>query len=144
MKYYWLILVAILFFSCNKEEKNNFNNDLLKGNWSSLNNNTYQEYYFDSDDMYIYDPYAGNIFQFKYIIKGNSIYRYFVHPELENKNYEYYDKIIKFDSSVIDLEKKKIVKVKDSITLEKFINSKVNHDSYYESCIKRGNINVPK
>ena len=138
------LIIVVLFFSCSKEKKINFDNTLLIGNWSSLENNTYQEYYFDIDNMYIYDPYAGNILQFKYIVKDNSIFRYFVHPELNNQNYEYYDKIVKSNSSHVILGTKKIIKIKDSITLEMLINKKVDPDSYYERCLKRGNIDVPR
>ena len=144
MKYLKIISVIILFASCNQESKITLTEDSLIGNWSSLNNNTYQEYYFDNDDMYIYDTYDVNILQYKYVVKENSIYRYFVHPELKDQDYEYYEKIVGFDSLVINFKGRKIKKIKDSITLEMLINKKVDETLYYHSCTKRGGINVPK
>mgnify|MGYP000315044994 CR=1 FL=1 len=45
MKKLKLVVVLFLLFSCNNKEDKVFDNSLLLGNWVSLSNDTYQEYF---------------------------------------------------------------------------------------------------
>lgn len=141
MKYFKLILlISILTISC-KDEKVRLDDALLIGNWSSLKQETYQEYYFNGQNMYVYDPYSGNTLKYNYKIKNDSIFRYFIHPDLKNQEYEYYSSVVKHDSLRIELKTRVLNKIKNTITLEMYINNQVNKEDYYVSCLKRGKIN---
>lgn len=140
MKKLKLVVVLFLLFSCNNKEEKVFDNSLLLGNWVSLSNDTYQEYYFNDSSIYIYDPYSGNTLQYRYILKNDSILRYFVHPELKNQEYKFYSRAVKFDSNQINLRNKTLYRLKDTNTLEMFINNKIKAKVYYESCYKRESI----
>ena len=140
MKKLKLVVVLFLLFSCNNKEEKVFDNSLLLGNWVSLSNDTYQEYYFNDSSIYIYDPYSGNTLQYRYILKNDSILRYFVHPELKNQEYEFYSRAVKFDSNQINLKNKTLYRLRDTNTLEMFINKKIDSKVYYLSCDERESI----
>ncbi|RZS93140.1 hypothetical protein [Aquimarina brevivitae] len=121
-------IVFILFISCNHIKK--INPELIEGNWSLVRNDTYELYYFNNDEMYTYEPYSENIVHFNYFIVEDSLYRCFVHPELLNKDYVFYDKIVKLDSFNLEFRK---------IELERLQNSQVGLDSYLLGKISRRN-----
>ncbi|MBG6130734.1 hypothetical protein IWQ47_002198 [Aquimarina sp. EL_43] len=143
MKYIKITILVVLFFSCNKEKEYNSDNVLVVGNWYDLKKESYQEYYFDDKSMYTYDPYSGNVSEYHYITRNDSIFRYFVHPELSSE-YKFYDRIIEQGSLQIKLENTTLIKVKeDSNTLEMFINNKIDEKKYYTSCMDREKNTIP-
>jgi hypothetical protein len=93
--------------------------------------------------MYEYSPYSGDIFQFNYIIKQDSIFRYFIHPELKNQTYEYYNKILKTDSVQIKLKTICLIKLINQNTLEMFVNKVIDHKTYDKFAIHRKNLAIP-
>lgn len=145
MKYLLLIFTVFFFFSCKKKDSINPSIDQVNmtGNWYSIKNNNYQEYYFTKDEMYEYSPYSGDIFQYNYIIKQDSIFRYFKHPELKNQTHEYYNKILKTDSLQIKLETRSLIKLNNQNTLEMFVNKDIDHKTYDKFAIHRKNLAIP-
>jgi hypothetical protein len=142
MKHLKLIVVSFLLFSCTNN-KSTFDSTILIGNWASLNKEIYQEYYFDGDDMYIYDIYSDNILQYHYTVNNDSIFRYFVHPELKDNEYKFYSRAVKFDSNQINLRNKTLYRLKDNNTLEMYINKKIDSKIYNKSCISRASLLSP-
>ncbi len=140
MKYLKITLVVFLFFSCNekKESNNEFN---LIGNWYSFFDNSYQEYYFDGESMNVYDPYSGNVLEYKYTVKNDSILRYFVHDNQTESNYEYFNTVLEADSLQVRLKEKNLKKIETENTLEDFLNRKIDSKAYYNFCMERmGNV----
>ncbi|WP_109435600.1 hypothetical protein [Aquimarina sp. AU119] len=128
LKRYLLMNIAtFLLLSCsnvNQEEKI----QSIQGNWYSTKNNFYEEYYFDKqNNMYSYDPYSENISHFQYIITKDSLFRCFVHPDLNNE-YVFYDKILYLDSTLIKFNK---------IRLTRLLNTEIGLDSYIQGEINR-------
>lgn len=145
MKYLLLVLTTFFFFSCKKKENISPEIDLINitGNWYSVKDNNYQEYYFTENDMYEYSPYSGDVFQYSYIIKQDSIFRYFKHPELKNQIHEYYSKILKIDSLQIKLKTRSLIRLKDENTLEMFVNKEIDHKIYDKFGIHRESLIIP-
>lgn len=145
MKYLILILISLLVFSC--KGKDNIDSDLdrinIMGNWYSIKNNNYQEYYFDENGMYVYSPYSGDVLEYNYTIKHDTIFRYFKHPELKNQVYEYYNKILKTDSLRIELNTRSLIKLNNENTLEMFINKDIDRSTYDKYGIYRNNRAIP-
>lgn len=133
------VVILLLFISCKDKNKDKvvFDNTLLLGNWGTIKNDHYQEYYFDTESMYTYDPYSGNTLQYRYVLRNDSILRYFVHSELKNQEYEFYSRVVKFDSNQMNLRNKTLHRLKNTNTLEMFINKKIDPKVYYDSSYRR-------
>ncbi len=145
MRYFQIILIVLLLFSCKNKERASINIDTkdILGNWYSLENNSYNEYYFEEDDLYFYSPYSGEVFQYSYIIKQDSIFKYFKHPELKDQEYEYYNKILKIDSLKIIFENIILIKLEDTNTLEMLINNEIDHKTFDKFGIHRERLAIP-
>ncbi|MFC5046887.1 hypothetical protein ACFSTE_10945 [Aquimarina hainanensis] len=136
MKFFKVIIVLFLVLSCSNNETS-FDNSLLVGNWSSLRKGNYQEYYFDGETMYLYDLNTDNIVKYKYTIKGDSIYRSFIHPDLKNSESKYFSRVVKFDDDQLTLRTKVLHRINSINTLEMFLKKEIDSTTYYKYLYKR-------
>jgi|SRR5690606_15487589 len=144
MKYLVFTLLSVVLFSCKKNDNNNQNINSVDiiGNWYSVKDNNYQEYYFTKNKMYEYSPYSGDVLEFNYIIKHNSIYRYFNHPELKNHSYDFYDNILQIDSLHVKLKTKSLIKLNKKNTLQMFLEKKIDYKTFDKFGIYRKNLSI--
>lgn len=145
MRYFQIILIVLLLFSCNNKESANINIDTkdILGNWYSIENNSYREYFFEEDFMYDYNVYSKDVFQYSYIIKQDSIFRYFKHPELKNQTYEYYNQILRIDSLRIIFKDITLNRLDDINTLGMFVKDEIDHKTLDKFGGHRENIAIP-
>lgn len=140
-----LILITFFLFSCRNKVNVSYKTSEIDfiGNWYSIKNNTYQEFYFTENTMYGYSPYSGDIYQYSYIIKRDSIFRYFIHPELKNQTHEYFSKILKKELLQIKLTSRTLIRLEDENTLEMYINKKLDYKTYDKFGVHRKNLAIP-
>lgn len=143
MFFFKILAIIILLASCADSKDYNFDKTLLLGNWYDTKDNFYQEYYFDNEHLYTYDPYSGNISKYNYQLQKDSLVRFYVHPELVQE-YKFYDRIIELDSFSIKMGKRSLEKLREEKrTLEQLVNDKISKSEYFQSCIQREQKVIP-
>lgn len=139
MKHLKLILIILTFISCNEKEEETKDLQLIDGNWYSVKNDTYLEYYFNKNTMYTYSVYGNNVHKYNYKISKDSIFTSYEDDDLNYKaTYKFFSRIIKIDSTKTILETRELNKLEDeSNTLKMLLDNHINMKIYERECIKR-------
>ncbi|UZO81359.1 hypothetical protein NBT05_02535 [Aquimarina sp. ERC-38] len=133
------IIVNLIVLSSCIQEKTDIDKDYLYGSWFSLNDNSYSEFYFEEDNYYIYDIRAGNLVEYRYKLKNDSLFRNLSLNKKEDENFEFYSLIKKFDENQINFKYKSLIRYQDSISIENYIKGEIKKDIYDSTVIKRLN-----
>lgn len=134
-----IVIILATFFACNKD-KEKFDKSLLIGNWASISNDTYQEYFISDKEMYVYNPYSGDIIEYRYYIQGDSIFRSLSNPDIINPEYLFYSRAVKFDKNQINLRTKALYKLKENNTLEMYIKNETDSLSFTKASYQRESV----
>ncbi|MEO1030140.1 MAG: hypothetical protein AAFX55_01985 [Bacteroidota bacterium] len=133
------LIIVLIFVSCHTNEKYAKSLQHIEGDWYSIKNGTYLEYYIDKNTMYTYSAYANNINKYDYKISNDSIYVSYIDDGINYREaYKFYSKIIDIDSMKTVMTTRELNKLKNAVvTLKMVINKEVDLKTYESACIKR-------
>ncbi|MCH2197011.1 hypothetical protein [Kordia sp.] len=128
-----LLILMINFTSChnNKEYVNK-----LEGNWYSIQDNTYLEYFIKKNEIYVYSVAAGYLYKYDYIIRNDSIFNK-LDENLKTDDYKFYNKILKISPDTLHFSYRKLIRLDNENSLEDLILKKINKEEYVASNLKR-------
>ncbi|WP_272860797.1 hypothetical protein [Aureisphaera galaxeae] len=110
----------------------------LLGNWYSVKNNHYFEYFFENSKMYVFSTSSLDLFEYDYYIKNDSIFNSILLPSGKNGEYKFHSIIIDNDGSRLKLSTRTLERMVDSTeTIDKFLNEKIDYDDLKKRVLSR-------
>ncbi len=130
VKYSKLLIILFCLLSCKNsiDNSNGHINRIVLGNWNSVKDGSYQEYFFNKTDMSIYSQ-SGNIYTYSYLINSDGVLKIKEHSGTEAKSYKFFDEIISIDSTKIMFENRTLLKIGDENSLEQYFNKTIDYDT---------------
>lgn len=114
----------------------------LEGNWYSIQDNTYLEYFIKKNEIYVYSIAADYLYKYDYIVRNDSIFNK-LDRNLKTDDYKFYNKILKISSDTLHFSYRKLISLDNKNTLEDLILKKINKEEYVSSNLKREEKNNP-
>lgn len=134
-------MVGLLLFaltSCNDEGDKV--TSLILGDWFSLDNNGYIEYYFDEQTMSIHGL-SGNIYSYEYHLRKNK--KLELVDNSGNSSSHLFEDIVKVDSFEIVFKNRTLHRLNDNQTLGRYLDKKIEYDSLSFYFMQRNSAAIP-
>lgn len=143
MRTFLKIIVAFLCLtSCNdqNEKIKTKSTSLILGDWFSLENNNYTEYYFDERKMSTHGL-SGNIYSYEYHLENGKNLK--LVGDAGNKLSQYFEDIVKVDSFEIVFKNITLHRLNEKHTLGSYLDKEIELDSLSFYFLQRNAAAIP-